>query len=626
MTIIKDKISYKNSLKQRLTILNDRLEINRNKLSGLTSNLTNVSKSLQDNHLVNVSLTERRKAIELYREIEEIESEIIITSNHYNSLETEINQTITPLIEDNTTSINIDDRSEVTLDEVLSGQEISRVNGESAKSFRARLQRRLSGLMLIDKELQEELKLRMSDVERTKDELKDLEIQRLRLQLQLTNNKPPISNSTSNDFNSTPYKSSINRSDDMNELTVLREEKKLLQSAAKLLAEDLIDIRHTNSTNNVNRRLDKQLDTQLVKKSDNDIDRHITSNPVTPAVRSRETSRIPVSVSMRRSSSVDSSIGSPVTSGYSTRKKLGVLYGQIVSGSTNRHVDSLVISPGTESDRESVDRRVMTQLIDRLEDLSEHMDQHHAKSRLRSSSNNNDELVKSGSEYRDLLIAAIATQQEQIDILRSRLSDRPVSRYSSPIRSVSPRNRAMNSSTLTSSPTRSTSPIRSPKQSSNEFATSHNIVPQTARQLNTEVVEEIPSPSRSNMKSKASTVSVEERRRQYSEKLKLFEKEEKINAVTGIAVDSANGVSLGKLEVIVISARNLPAMKRLDKSSDPYVEISLVTANYLEGEESVIANAGDFRRRNNTNEDTTDTDSYNNDKNLTKHTTIKVII
>lgn len=47
--------------------------------------------------------------------------------------------------------------------------------------------------------------------------------------------------------------------------------------------------------------------------------------------------------------------------------------------------------------------------------------------------------------------------------------------------------------------------------------------------------------------------------------------------LTGIAKDS-NGLSAGKLDVFVICAKNLPAMRRLDKSCDPYVEVCILPA------------------------------------------------
>jgi hypothetical protein len=58
------------------------------------------------------------------------------------------------------------------------------------------------------------------------------------------------------------------------------------------------------------------------------------------------------------------------------------------------------------------------------------------------------------------------------------------------------------------------------------------------------------------------------------DKLEVMKELEHLDPNTGIALDN-DGKSLAKLEVTIISAKSLPEMKKITKSADPYVEISL---------------------------------------------------
>jgi hypothetical protein len=77
-------------------------------------------------------------------------------------------------------------RCQFSLHEVLSGHaRVTRLNGEEAKIYRGRLEKRLTALVILDRQLQEELLLKTGDVRRARDELRDVEVLRLRVELQV---------------------------------------------------------------------------------------------------------------------------------------------------------------------------------------------------------------------------------------------------------------------------------------------------------------------------------------------------------------------------------------------------------------------------------------------------------
>jgi hypothetical protein len=77
-------------------------------------------------------------------------------------------------------------RCQFSLHEVLSGSaRVTRFNGEEAKVYRGRLEKRLTALVILDRQLQEELLLKTEDVRRARDEVRDVEVLRLRVELQV---------------------------------------------------------------------------------------------------------------------------------------------------------------------------------------------------------------------------------------------------------------------------------------------------------------------------------------------------------------------------------------------------------------------------------------------------------
>jgi len=77
-------------------------------------------------------------------------------------------------------------RCEFSLHEVLSGYaRVTRLNGEEPRVYRARLEKRLSALMVLDQQLQDELLVKTEDVRRDRDRLREVEVLRLRVELQV---------------------------------------------------------------------------------------------------------------------------------------------------------------------------------------------------------------------------------------------------------------------------------------------------------------------------------------------------------------------------------------------------------------------------------------------------------
>mmetsp|Transcript_170 Transcript_170/g.300 ORF Transcript_170/g.300 Transcript_170/m.300 type:complete len:1337 (+) Transcript_170:2-4012(+) len=75
-----------------------------------------------------------------------------------------------------------------TLEEVLAGKaRITRMTGESAGVYRARLQKRLNALLLLCAQLQEEVDAKAAEVKNALDQLRECEVKRLRLELRVAN-------------------------------------------------------------------------------------------------------------------------------------------------------------------------------------------------------------------------------------------------------------------------------------------------------------------------------------------------------------------------------------------------------------------------------------------------------
>ena len=69
-------------------------------------------------------------------------------------------------------------RCEFSLHEVLSGYaRVTRLNGEEPRQYRARLEKRLGALMILDQQLQDELLAKTEDVRRDRDRLREVTIQ-----------------------------------------------------------------------------------------------------------------------------------------------------------------------------------------------------------------------------------------------------------------------------------------------------------------------------------------------------------------------------------------------------------------------------------------------------------------
>ena len=81
-------------------------------------------------------------------------------------------------------------RCEFSLHEVLSGYaRVTRLNGEEPRQYRTRLEKRLGALMILDQQLQDELLAKTEDVRRDRDRLREVEVLRLRVELQVSNSE-----------------------------------------------------------------------------------------------------------------------------------------------------------------------------------------------------------------------------------------------------------------------------------------------------------------------------------------------------------------------------------------------------------------------------------------------------
>lgn len=87
----------------------------------------------------------------------------------------------------------------VSLHEILSGQaHIMRINGESPTKYRQRLEKRLAALLVLDEQLQKELNVKNGIVNKVRSVLKDIEIQRLRKEVELNTLQQQFQNSLTN--------------------------------------------------------------------------------------------------------------------------------------------------------------------------------------------------------------------------------------------------------------------------------------------------------------------------------------------------------------------------------------------------------------------------------------------
>ena len=84
-------------------------------------------------------------------------------------------------------------RCEFSLHEVLSGYaRVTRLNGEEPRQYRTRLEKRLGALMILDQQLQDELLAKTEDVRRDRDRLREVEVLRLRVELQISNSENSV--------------------------------------------------------------------------------------------------------------------------------------------------------------------------------------------------------------------------------------------------------------------------------------------------------------------------------------------------------------------------------------------------------------------------------------------------
>jgi hypothetical protein len=172
------------------------LERARNNESSRTQSLRNKHPQLQDPFDPS-----RNPSSNIESEINTYNSKKIVSNEHLSNLVVAVMNDEDTDISDNVLAtalgraegrgmayISVALRCEFSLHEVLSGYaRVTRLNGEEPKSYRTRLEKRLSALLILDQQLQEELLDKTKDVRRARDQLREAEVLRLRVELQVAN-------------------------------------------------------------------------------------------------------------------------------------------------------------------------------------------------------------------------------------------------------------------------------------------------------------------------------------------------------------------------------------------------------------------------------------------------------
>lgn len=198
--IVNSKMRLRDELVEQMAKQENILKDLRLQIEMRTAALLNRSSSTSAlSRSIDESLRLRSSLVQVSSDLERAEADFLALSLRLDALKAEIKQSVADAaLKGDAPRVSAPSPSrpspsgahypEFTLYEVLSGQAaVVRMSGEEASAFARRLERRLVSLSALEKELQSDLDDKAHCVRRAKDEYREAELRRLRLELQMSN-------------------------------------------------------------------------------------------------------------------------------------------------------------------------------------------------------------------------------------------------------------------------------------------------------------------------------------------------------------------------------------------------------------------------------------------------------
>ncbi len=477
----------------------------------------------------------RKSLVTLTKDLEFHEEDYVSKKKVYDELERELSVLLHPNMNKpspNLITIATDSpipttiQSDITINDVLNGKaKVIRHENESSADYLTRLHRRLDSLLLLETQLKEQVDKKSELVSKSRDLFREVEIERLRLELEVSSIERKI-----NDYENYELKGAIEEAGIRN---------KNIASGRRSLA---IPASTSKTEFDINKI---EAVTDMLRNDLMGIDGYID-----------------VDNSKLVSSTIESTPpSSPGKNDYSTPK--------------------INIEDKSESLLRKERHAAVVSIVGRLEQLAGQIE-------------NNSQVVIASSPTRasasqTTLLDILQRQQKEIDALKQ--SKVGVTKQQQQIKSnmKSGRDTVMTSSLDNSSnENRGRSRERSniSKNNIKSFTTSPNRrrisimkSPTTTRSLSRTGLRQGSHDDITLTNDATLNIGMlRDRLKICQSKLDEMKEIEQLDPNTGIALDH-DGKSLAKLEVTIISAKSLPEMKKLTKSADPYVEISLGPGN-----------------------------------------------
>ena len=203
--IVSTKMRLRDELVEQLTAQEGLLQGLRRQIQLRSEALLNSSSGSSAFRSIEESLSLRQSLVKAASDLERAEADFLDLSLRLENLKLEIKQSLPknspsrssqPALrkeESNEVGEGAQTHSDYSLYEVLAGEaNVVRLSGEEVGMYRRRLEKCLSSLLVLERQLQEDLDEKADCVRRAKEEYREAELKRLRVELQLSNLEPII--------------------------------------------------------------------------------------------------------------------------------------------------------------------------------------------------------------------------------------------------------------------------------------------------------------------------------------------------------------------------------------------------------------------------------------------------
>ena len=470
----------------------------------------------------------RKSLVNLTKDLESHEEDYINKKKVYDELERELSVLLHPNVNKpspNLITIATDSpipttiQSDITINDVLNGKaRVIRHENESSTDYLTRLHRRLDSLLLLETQLKEQVDKKSELVSKSRDLFREVEIERLRLELEASSVERKINDLENNELKGAIEEAGIrnkNIASVRRSMTTPANTSKTefdiskIEAVTDMLRNDLMGIDGYTDVDN-----SKLVSSSSVSTPPSSPGKNIYATPMINIEEKSESL-----LRKERHAAVVSIVG-----------RLEQLAGQIENSSQ--------VVMASSPTRASASQTTLLDILQRQQKEIDTLKQSKGGVRQQIKSN-----IKSG---RDTVITSSVDNSGNENRGRSRERSN-ISKSNVKSFTTSPNRRRIS---IMKSPTTSRSLSRTGfRRGSNDDATLTNDATLNIGMLR-------------------------DRLKICHSKLDEMNEVEQLDPNTGIALDH-DGKSLAKLEVTIISAKSLPEMKKMTKSADPYVEISL---------------------------------------------------